>query len=271
LHIVGQAVNRTGYYIKLLFVFMRMSLLGQLEYRINFISGMFVELAYMCIKLTYLVVVISAGVNIGSLSPNMVVLFIGVYCFMTGVLCFFWTIMTIPEKVIAGELDMMIVKPGSLIFLLTLGKFNFAMTIPNFLVGLTLIIIGWHSVCIPVTFITISGFIFFMLMGILLTYSFMILQAVLVFWVTSINGIYTLFSALWDFNNMPMALYGRTIQRIGTFVLPIFILTNWPGLFVLDKLSLLEAVWGVAVPVLLLLLASGMWKKGIRKYISANG
>ena len=263
--------NRAGYYIRLIFVFMRISLLSQLEYRLNFISGLAVETAYMCIKLTYLVVVIRTGVNIGTLTPDMVMIFIGTYCFMTGILCFLWGISTIPRKALAGNLDMMIVKPGSLMFMLTFGSFDFAMTAPNCTAGIILICVGWNRAGIPVSLAAVGGFTFYMLAGAVLTYAFLIVQALMVFWVTSVNGTYDVAFALWDFNNMPMALYTKSVRRIGTFVFPIFLITNWAGLFALRRLSAVEIVWGAAAPAAVLLLTRLMWKRGMKKYASANG
>jgi ABC-2 type transport system permease protein len=108
-------------------------------------------------------------------------------------------------------------------------------------------------------------------MGIVLTYAFMVVQALLVFWVTAIGGTFTVAFALWDFNNMPMALYGKTVRRIGTFVIPIFMITNWAGLFVLDELTALEILWGIAAPAAVIFLTRLMWKRGMKRYISANG
>ena len=264
-------ISRSKYYALLLLAFIRISLLSQLEYRLNFISGVVVELAYMCIKLTYLVVVIRTGVKIGALTPDMVIIFIGSYCLMTGILCFLWGIAQIPGKALAGELDRMIVKPGSLMFMLTFGGFDFAMTVPNAGVGIALICIGWGRASIPVTFAMVGGFVFFALTGIVLTYAFMVVQALLVFWVTSINGTYTVAFALWDFNNMPMALYGKAVRRVGTFIIPIFVITNWSGLFILRSLSNLEIAWGAAVPFIVLLLTRLMWNRGLRRYTSAGG
>ena len=268
---MGHIFRRAGYYIKLIVVFMRISLLSQLEYRLNFISGLAVESAYMCIKLTYLVVVIRTGVNIGTLTPDMVMVFIGTYCFMTGILCFLWGISAIPQKVLAGNLDMMIVKPGSLMFMLTFGSFDFAMTVPNCTVGIILICAGWNRAGIPVSLAAVGGFLLFILTGMVLTYAFLIVQALLVFWVTSVNGTYDVAFALWDFNNMPMALYTKTVRRIGTFFFPIFLITNWAGLFILKRLSYAEIVWGIAAPVVILFLTRLMWKRSIKKYTSANG
>jgi len=242
-----------------------------MEYRLNFISGVCVESAYMCIKLTYLIVVIKTGVHIGALSPDMVMIFVGTYCFMTGVWMMLNGVNSIPAKVLAGQMDMLMVKPGSLQFMQTFGSFDFAMTCPNVTVGIILICSGWARAGIPVTFTSLGGFLFFLLTGIILTYAVSLIPALLVFWVTSVNGVYTLFSALWDFNNMPMALYGKTIQRIGTFIIPVFMLTNWAGLFALKQLSAVQIIWGIVLPAIMLLVTRLMWKRGMRRYTSANG
>ncbi len=45
---------------------------------------------------------------------------------------------------------------------------------------------------------------------------------------------------------MPQLIYGKWMQRIGTFLLPVFVITNFPGLFLMGELSAPMAVWGVA-------------------------
>jgi len=61
------------------------------------------------------------------------------------------------------------------------------------------------------------------------------------------------------------------LQTMGSFAIPVFLITNWPGLFALGRLSAAEAAWGIAVPVLLFFIAHVLWKFGIRRYTSANG
>lgn len=262
---------RLKWYFKLFFAFGRISLLSQLEYRLNFIAGTCVELAYMMIKLVYLVVVIQSGVNVGFLTPQMVIIFVGTYIFMTGIWMLLGGVNSMSEQVLYGGLDLLMTKPGSLQFLQTFGKFDFGLAFPNITMGIILICTGWRSAGIPATFWGIIGFIIFILSGIVLTYVFTLVPALLVFFITSVNGIYTLFAALWDFNNMPMALYNKIVKQVGTFIIPVFIITNWAGLFVLGKLSLFEIIWGFTVPIILFILTRIMWVNGIRRYTSANG
>ncbi len=263
--------KKLRWYMKLLYVFARLSILKQVEYRLNFISGFVVESAYMLIKLIYLVVVLEASAVIGGLTPDMIMIFTGTYMFMTGIWMLLQGTYRLPRQVLTGELDLLMVKPGSLLFLQTFGSFNFATMLPNVLTGTACIIIGWLRSGIPGTFQNIGGFLFYMLCAIVMTYAFVLLPALLIFWVTSVNGVFTLFAALWDFNNMPMTIYTKTIQQIGTFVIPVFLLSNWAGLFVLNKLSPLQMIWGVLVPVALTVLADRIWRRGLKRYSSANG
>ena len=162
-------------------------------------------------------------------------------------------------------------KPGSLQFLQTFGKYNFALAFPNVVMGTVLMVGGWSLCKIPVTLSSVGSFLFYLITGIILTYSFGLMASLLVFWVTSLNAVSTLYAALWDYNNMPMELYPKVIKQIGTFIIPIFLVTNWPGMAVLGKLDMIQIIWGIVIPVLAFWLARLMWKAGIKRYTSANG
>jgi ABC-2 type transport system permease protein len=54
-------------------------------------------------------------------------------------------------------------------------------------------------------------------------------------------------------------------------VLPIFLVTNFPALYLMDKLTPAMAVWGMAAPLLLLGLTRVVFKRAIRRYESASG
>ena len=259
------------WYLKIGFLFGKMSLQSQLEYPLNFVSGVFVELAYMMIKLVYLYVVVTTGMNVGSLTPDQVILFVGTYVFMTGIWMLLSGVNDVPGTVINGGLDLLMTKPGSLQFLQTFGKYNFGLMLPNIIAGMVLTILGWMRSGIAASLLNIALFLFYMACAVLLTYAFSLISSLLIFWITSVNAVYTMYCAFWDYNNMPMELYPKIIKQIGTFIIPIFLITNWQGLAILGKLSVSELIWGACFPIVAFLLSRLMWTRGIRKYISANG
>ena len=83
-----------GRYLKLIGVFAKYSLMSSLEYRINFVTGMTVEMGWMIIKLFYVAIIYKAGTNIGILTPHHILLFIGTYVLMTGIYMYYHTMET---------------------------------------------------------------------------------------------------------------------------------------------------------------------------------
>ena len=241
-------------YGKLLFVFLKMSLMAQLEYRINFAAGVLVETGWLLIKLLYVAVVYRAGIKIGVLTPDHILLFIGVYILLTGVYMLYYPNFTSLTTMIRdGKLDMYLVKPVAAQFLVTMQRLDLSLLVPDAAAGIVMIGIGWHRAGLPVTVGSIAGFLFF-----------------LVFWTTATNGIADLTAAVWDFNNMPQLIYGKWMQRVGTFLLPVFVITNFPGLFLMGELSAPMAVWGVAAPIVFFLIARAVWNQAVKNYTSAS-
>ena len=78
-------MKKMGRYFKLLGIFAKYSLMSALEYRVNFVTGVTVEMGWMVIKLLYVAIVYKAGINIGILTPDHILLFVGTYMLMTGV------------------------------------------------------------------------------------------------------------------------------------------------------------------------------------------
>ena len=60
------------------------------------------------------------------------------------------------------------------------------------------------------------------------------------------------------------------MQRIGTFLLPVFVITNFPGLFLMGELSPLLMAWGIIAPILFFGITRLVWKRAVRNYSSAS-
>ena len=264
-------MGKIGRYMKLMGVFAKYSLMSALEYSINFITGVTVEMGWMVIKLLYVAIIYKAGTNIGILTPDHILLFVGTYMLMTGVyMLYFGNFASLPGMVQQGELDLYIVKPVSLQFLVTMRRLDFAYLLPELVAGIVMIAAGWNLAGLPLGVATVAGFLFYLACGCLLTYSLFLLPYILSFWIISVGGIADISNALWDFNNMPSLIYGKWFRRIGTYILPVFVITNFPGLFLMGELSPWAAAWGAGAPVLFFLLSRALWKVSVKRYSSAS-
>ncbi|WP_235941238.1 ABC transporter permease [Paenibacillus puerhi] len=253
-------------------LFVKNCFMAQMEYRFNFFLGIGVEIAYLISKLLYVLVVYKTDLHIGDISPDGILMFVGTFTLMTGIYSgfFFYNSLKITEYVREGTLDLLMVKPISLQFLVTLRYIHFGTPIPNVLAGIIMISIGWEAMGIPITFLNLLGYCLFIAVATILTYCLMFLPALLSFWFVNTGGLAMIFYSIWDANNMPMAIYARWVRRIAVFVLPFMIITNFGPLWVMDKLSVYELAWGLSVPVFMLVCFRLLWKSAIKNYSSAS-
>jgi ABC-2 type transport system permease protein len=69
---------------------------------------------------------------------------------------------------------------------------------------------------------------------------------------------------------MPMDIYPRWIQQLGIFVLPIFMISNFPSMFLLNRMSPVYLAWAAMLPVILLVIVRSVWRLGLKNYNSAS-
>lgn len=253
-------------------LFVKNSIMAQMEYRFNFIGNMAMETGYLFVKLSYVLVVYRSGVQINGLSPDEILLFIGTFVALTAVYAGLYMLnnFRLREKIKDGELDLLITKPVSLQFMATLRQSDMTIFSVDAIAGGIMVIIAWGRLHIPVTFGTVGGYLAFMVISSLVAYSLFLLPQILSFWLMNTSSIAEITDSFWDFNCMPMDIYNRWIQQVGVFVLPIFFITNFPPMFVLGKMQPVYLGWSLLLPLLMLGVVRLFWKKGLRSYSSAS-
>lgn len=259
-------------YCVLYWVFFKNCLQAQMEYRTNFIFSILAEAGWVCSHLLYLMVLYSSDISIDGLSKDSLFLFVGTYLVITGIFMsvFFTNFSNIPDYIRTGQLDLFITKPLSLQFITTLRYIDFGYPIADFAAGIVLIVIGWNRMGINHSFINIIGFIWFIILGAIWVYVLQLIPALLSFWTVKVSGVYSIGYAVHDMNKMPRGVYGKIIQRIGTFIYPLFPMVNYGTLFVTGKLQRVELVWGMIGPFVFLALAIVLWNLAVKRYVSAS-
>ncbi len=253
-------------------VFVKNCIMRQMEYRANFFMMMSIESMFLVIKILYASVVYGAGVKIYGFSADAISVFIGTYILATGIYMavFYSNLSNIQKYVRDGSLDMMITKPVSLQFLVTLRYVDIGGALPNLAGGLIMIITGWKKANIPVNFSVLAGFVIFFIGGIIVGYSIMLFPQLLSFWTVKIDALREISDSIWDFNNMPMIIYNRVIQVAGIFFFPIFLVTNFSPLWIMGKLSVSYLIWGLVAPIVFFTIIRFFWKRALRSYCSAS-
>jgi ABC-2 type transport system permease protein len=254
------------------YVFMKNSLIGQLEYRVNFFTGLSMEIGYLFVKLLYVIVVYRAGTSVNGMTPDEVLVFVGTYVIVTGfyVGLFALNNFALSDHIRTGTLDFYIVKPVSLQFMATLRKSDFSIFLTDTLAGVIMVAIGWSRLKIPLDILNLLGFCGYILSGIIVGYSLFLFPMLFSFWFVKSGSLAGVVDSFWDFNNVPMGVYNKLIQRLGVFVIPIFVVTNFPAMFVMGKLDPLYAIWGIVAPAVCFCITRLLWTVAVKRYSSAS-
>ena len=253
-------------------LFIKFSLMAQMEYRFNFIGNFSMETGYLLVKLSYIVVVYRSGVQIQGLSSDEILLFIGTFIFMTAFYAGMFMInnFRLLGKIKDGDLDVLLTKPVSLQFMATLRQTDLTIFMVDALAGGLIIIVAWVRLGIPVTFANLGGFVGLIFVSVAVSYCLFLLPQILSFWLMNASAIAEITDSFWDFNSMPMGIYTETIKQIGIFILPIFVITNFPPLFLLHRMPHTYRIWTIILPILLLTLVRLLWRRGLKSYASAS-
>lgn len=259
-------------YLILYWIFVKNCVISQMEYRINFYISCLIQLAFMGIKVTYVIVLYNAGVVINGVTPDQMMIFIGTYSALSGVFVslFLINFSSLSHQIRTGELDMLIVKPVSLQFMATLRRIDLGFALVSVTTGGAMIIIGWMRAGIAVNFINVAAFIGFTIWGIFLTYSVFLIPNIFAFWIISTRGLSQIVNQMWDFNNMPMIIYTNIIRTIGLFVIPIFVITNFGAMFILDMMNPWLILWGILAPIVFFFISRSFWNFAVKRYCSAS-
>ena len=251
----------------------KVSIMQQMEYRFNFILAIVVETIWVMSKFIYVFITQKTGGMIGGSTPDEIMLFIGTFMILTAIFLGFFSggFNYISWGVRHGEFDMLIPKPVSLMFISTLRWLEISKPIPNIIAGITLIYIAWNRIGLSAGIVNILLYIYFIFSGIIVTYCIYLIPHVLSFWTVKTYQIAEISYRLWDFNNMPMQIYNKWWQRVGIFLLPVFVITNFPVMALFENLPLIYMIWGVIIPVILFILIRKFWKTAIKRYSSAGG
>jgi ABC-2 type transport system permease protein len=259
-------------HIRLWGLLIRMNLMSQLEYRANFVTGLLMEGGYLVAKIMYVIVAYSAGRSIAGYGPDEILVFIGTFVLLTGFYAglFMMNLFQLSWLVKDGSFDMLLTKPVSTQFLATFRRSDLALFALDAIAGIVMVIIGLARIGAGLNVLGILGYAAFLASGAAVGYALWLIPMTLVFRIVKADGIAGLADAFWDFNNVPMVVYSRLGQAIGVFVIPIFVITNFPALFALGRMTWPYALWAVAAPAVFGFIANRAWNSGLRHYASGG-
>jgi ABC-2 type transport system permease protein len=258
-------------YGRLLGVQLRMSVVTAMQYRGDFIVRGFVTLLWMSVTLLPLFVVFGARKAIAGWSFPEALVVVGWFALVRAVLegGVSPSLTAVVEHVRRGTLDFVLLKPADAQFLVSTAKFEPWRVID---VGGALAIfvyafahLGWW----PGPRELLMGAAFLAL-AVMVLYSFWILVVSAAFWVVKVDNLSYLFQSLFDAARWPITIFKGALYYVFTFVFPLALMTTYPALALLGRLSARNAALAWLGGLAFAALARAVWLRALGMYTSAS-
>ena len=271
--LVGKCLRKLKKYLHIYLLFIKTSFMSQMEYRFNFFINIFLNLICLFTRLFYMYLIYkNSRFTNNSNSFYLLLLYTGIACFYSGFYAFFLSdnYCKISEYVKRGTLDLLIVKPLSLQFITTLRYVNIGLSLPDIFLGIIISSIACFKLNLILSASNIFKLIFINISGMLIMYSIFLFPNILSFWTIENNFINNFINSVFELNSLPMKFYKKFLQNIGTFIFPIFLITNFPFMHLLGLLSIKNILIMTLIAILTFTVTKMFWNYGIKNYSSSN-
>lgn len=258
-------------YLLILKAYFKGSLMNLMEYKFNFISGGTFELVWLFMYLIFIDTIFIHTETVNGWDKYRMLMLTFQGGLMDSVFTFLIVpgLKRLPEMINTGTLDFILLKPLNQRFTISFNEFDIPQ-IKNIIINITGLTYCFIKLNIRMTPLKLLLYILLSMNGFFLIYSIMFILMSLAFWFMRMDIVMGIGSELITIGNKPMQIYPKVIQKILTFVIPLFVCFNFPVLFIVKQLSVRAIFYAFILNLLFLLLSNFIFKKGVRRYVGSG-
>ena len=254
-------------YLRLFTAFFRVSVMGELAYRVNFFWQLFQSLLSLVISLVGLAVIFSYTDTLGGWRPDEILALVGVYFLVGGMIGLIIQpgMEQLIESVRDGTLDFTLTKPEDAQLIVSIRRVDIWRLI-DIMLGLAVLVAaliwlgekvgGWQA----------GMFILVLIAGAVIIYSFFLILATLSFWFVRVENILVIFQSMYEAGRWPVSLYPGWLRYGLTFVIPVAFATTVPAEALTGRLTWETLLGAAGLAVVLFAVSRVFWQVGLRHY-----
>lgn len=253
-------------YIKIFVSFARQNLSVEMEYRKNFVIRMFNQFLFVLIQVALINLYFKYTNKIGNWSKMEVFALAGIFRLIEGGfhILFHSNVLSLPEIVNRGELDLYLSKPINTLFIVSINKQQWY-ELSTFMSGVIMLAYSLSSVSV---LIVTEIFLVFVL-GLISLYSLLLFFACFSFYTSRLTAINSIWDAVSKISRFPLDIF-QNISKTIFFLAPLFLVATLPAQIVLGKISRLGWAIQITGTILLFTIAVGFWNFSLKRYSSAS-
>jgi ABC-2 type transport system permease protein len=257
--------------LKLLSAFLKVNIQMSLAYRADTLVSILLNLMWLGWELLSLSIVFSNTTSLGGWGFGELIALLGVFRLVNMLMItLIWpNTEKFNQSIRDGSMDYTILLPVNSLFLVTFSRIT-VWRFWDLILALILIVIGVNMAGDITTPLNILTFILLTVSGAIVIYSLWIVLIALTFWFTKFDNNVTILHALLDAGRYPVTVYPPWLQIIVTFVIPIAVATTVPLQALRGDLNIGRMVMFLAIGIASFLIASRVWKAGLKQYSGAS-
>jgi viologen exporter family transport system permease protein len=258
-------------FLRLLFVFWRIGILGELSYRSNFIFHFFESILELGTALAGLAVVFSHTSTLAGWRPDEIVALVGIYFLVSGAIRMVIqpSMESLIEAVHEGTLDFTLTKPEDAQFLVSIQRVE-VWSITDVVLGAGVLAVALVRLGTRVGIGEAASFAAALVAGGVIVYTFWLMLATLAFWFVRVENMLQIFSSMYEAGRWPVSFYPRWLRFMLTFLIPVAFATTVPAQALAGRLNWPTLAGAFVLAAALLMLSRAFWRIGVRRYSSAS-
>lgn len=259
-------------YLTLLGIQLRTSGLLAVQYRVDFLLDALMSIFWTGSALVPLLVLYGQRTTVAGWTWPEALLVVAWFTLLKGVLdgAVQPALGNVVEHIRKGTLDFLLMKPVDAQFMVSTSRFELYRGSDVF-GGLALLVWAIHRSGHRPSAGGVAMATVLLLGAVVILYSIWILVVSLAFFVVKVDNLSYLFSSIYDAGRWPASIFRGALAFVFTFVIPLALMTTYPALALLGRLSLLRASGALAVAACFAFASRRVWLFAIGHYTSAGG
>ena len=256
---------------RLLYVFFRIGLVNELQYRANLAMQLLKTGFNFGWSLAAVGVVFSHTDTLNGWQPAQLVALLGVFIMMAGLIGV--VIQPSMEKLIEdvreGTLDFTLTKPEDAQVLVSVSQVRVWRVI-DVAAGMAIIGVALYHLGASTGWRSMGQFALALAAGSVIMYSFWLILATISFWFVRIENILMIFHSMYDAARWPITIYPGWLRAALTFLVPVAFAVTVPSEALVGRLTADLLVGTVVLATAMLVLSRLFWKAGVKRYSGAS-
>jgi len=258
-------------FLRLLWVFMRVGVMGEMAYPANFFAHLLNSALELATALAGLAIIFGHTATLGGWRADELVALVAVYFLVGGVIGLVIQpgMEQLTEAVRDGTLDFTLTKPEDSQLLVSVWRVEIWKMIDVGL-GFVVLAISLARLGERVGLQQALAFAAALLAGGVIVYSFWLILATTAFWLVRVENILVIFQSVYEAGRWPVSIYPAWLRFALTFLVPVAFAITVPAQALAGRLTwqVLGGAWGFAL--VLFTAARLFWRTGVRHYSGAS-